>query len=146
MAISTAEAATSELKDLDARLNEMTRKGEILEALGQFYAEDCTFQEGNKAARVGRQAQHDHLSGFFNTLKSFNGATLHSQGIGNGVSLTEWTFDMTGPDGAILWNEILVRNWQDGKVISERFYTADYQVSTWMAGREGHFRAIYTAD
>ena len=124
MTVSQLETATSELRSLDAELNEMTRKGQILEALERFYAEDCTFQEGNGDSRTGRQAQHDHLSAFFNTLKSFNGATLHGQGIGDGVSLTEWTFDMVGPDGPIVWNEILVRRWRDGKVISERYYTA----------------------
>ena len=125
MTTTQVEMTTSELKKLDTQLNEMTRKGQILDALEQFYAQDCTFQEGNsKEIRTGRQAQHDHLSAFFATLKSFNGASLHSQGVGDGVSLTEWTFDMTGPDGPILWNEILVRRWQDGKVVSERFYTA----------------------
>lgn len=125
MTTTQLEMTTSKLKKLDTQLNEMTRKGQILDALAQFYAQDCTFQEGNsKEIRRGRQTQHDHLSAFFGTLKSFNGATLHSQGIGNGVSLTEWTFDMTGPDGPIVWNEILVRNWKDGKVVSERYYTA----------------------
>ena len=81
------ETTASELKKLDTQLNEMTRKGQILEALDQFYATDCTFQEGNGDARTGRQAQHDHLSAFFGTLKSFNGATLHSQGIGDSESL-----------------------------------------------------------
>ncbi len=113
-----------EIKTLDNQLNEMTAKGKILDALEQYYAESCTFQEGNEPPRVGREAQHNHLSGFFKTLKSFNGAMLHSQGIGNNVSITEWTFDMTGPDGPILWNEVLVRNWKDGKVVTERFYTA----------------------
>ena len=60
----------------------------------------------------------------FATLKAFNGATLHSQGIGENVSLTEWTFDMVGPDGPILWNEVLRRQWKEGKVVSERFYQA----------------------
>ncbi len=119
------DSAVSELKGLDSQLNEMTRSGNILDALNRFYAESCTFQEGNsKDVRVGRQAQHEHLSAFFSSLKAFNGATLHSQGVGDGVTLTEWTFDMTGPDGPILWNEILVRNWKNGKVVSERFYTA----------------------
>ena len=77
-----------------------------------------------RALRRGRQAQHDHLSGFFATLESFNGATLHSAGVGDDVTLNEWTFDMTGPDGPILWNEILVRRWADGEVVSERYYTA----------------------
>lgn len=112
------------LEQIDSELNEMTRAGQILDGLDRFYAKDCTFQEGNKDPLVGRQAQHDNLSKFFSTLKEFKGATLHSQGVGEDATLTEWTFEMVGPDGPIVWNEILRRKWRDGKVVSERYYTA----------------------
>jgi hypothetical protein len=115
---------TTDLKSLDTQLNEMTRQGKILDALEKFYDAECTFQEGNQPARRGRAAQHAHLSAFFATLKSFNGATLHAQALGDNSSIAEWTFDMTGPSGPILWNEILSRRWRNGKVISERYYTA----------------------
>lgn len=111
-----------ELRQIDSELNEMTRSGRILDALTQFYDEACTFQEGNEPPRVGRQSQHDHLSRFFSSLKEFKGATLHSQGIGGDVTLTEWTFEMVGSDGPIVWNEILRREWSDGKVVSEPYY------------------------
>jgi ketosteroid isomerase-like protein len=110
--------------ELETQLNEMTRAGKILEALEAFYAEDAVFQEGNAPARTGRSAQREHLAAFFETLKKFNGATLHSQAVHDDVSLSEWTFDMVGPDGPLVWNEVLRRVWRDGKVISERFYTA----------------------
>lgn len=113
-----------DIRSLDERLNEMTKAGKILDALEIFYDTDCTFQEGNQPPRKGRNAQHDHLSAFFATLKRFNGATLHAQGVGDHTTLTEWTFDMTGTNGPIVWNEILRRQWKDGKVISERYYTA----------------------
>jgi len=112
------------LKQIDDQLNNMTAAGQILDALEQFYAPDCTFQEGAEEPRRGRNTQHAHLSRFFGTLKQFNRATLHAQGVGDDVTFTEWTFDMTGPDGPILWHEILVRRWRDGKVISERYYQA----------------------
>jgi len=114
----------NDVKTLDAQLNEMTRQGKILEALEKYYDDTCIFQEGNQPARKGRAAQHAHLSAFFKTLKSFNGATLHAQCLADGATISEWTFDMTGPQGAIVWNEVLSRRWRDGKVISERFYTA----------------------
>jgi len=114
----------SNLKVQESRLNEMTAQGQILEALAEFYAEDATFQEGNQPMRVGKEAQRQHLSAFFQTLKAFNGANLRSHAVGDNVTLSEWTFDMTGPDGPIVWNEVLRRVWRDGKVISERFYTA----------------------
>jgi len=112
------------VKQLDDQLNNMTAAGQILDALEQFYAPECTFQEGSDEPRRGRNTQHAHLSRFFETLKQFNGATLHAQGVGDDVTLTEWTFDMVGPDGPILWHEILVRRWRDGKVTSERYYQA----------------------
>ncbi len=51
---------------------------------------------------TGRDAQHAHLSGFFSTLKAFNGATLHAAATNGDRSLSESTFDMIGPDGPIL--------------------------------------------
>jgi ketosteroid isomerase-like protein len=116
--------ASNDITNLETNLNALTAQGKILEALEAFYSPDCTFQEGNQPLRVGRAAQHAHLSGFFATLKAFNGATLRASTVGGDVAMAEWTFDMTGPTGPILWNEILVRRWRDGKVISERYYTA----------------------
>ena len=113
-----------DLKTLETELNALTAQGKILEALEAYYADNATFQEGNTAPKPGKQAHHDFLSGFFATLKAFNGATLHAQAIGDNVTISEWTFDMEGPEGPILWNEVLRRQWKDGKVVSERFYTA----------------------
>ncbi len=110
------------LTDLDA----MTAKGQLLEALDAFYAENCTFTEAaDGATRADRKSQHDHLSGFIGSLKGFNSATLHSSAVGDDVTLSEWTFDMTAGDGSsIVWNEVLVRRWRDGAVVEERFYNA----------------------
>ncbi len=115
----------SDLEILDTQLNALNREGKILDGLDRFYADDCTFQEGNEEPIRGKATQKERLSKMFASLQGFNGATLHSQGIGDGVTLTEWTFDMTGGNGEpIIWNEILVRYWNDGKVVRERFYQA----------------------
>lgn len=116
---------TQDIASQDNELNALNREGKILEGLERFYADDCTFQEGNGEEIRGKATQHDRLSKMFAGLKSFNGASLHSQAVGDGVSLTEWTFDMTSGDGEpIVWNEVLVRHWSDGKVVRERFYQA----------------------
>lgn len=116
----------TEIERLNAELDAMTARGEILDALDKFYCPDCTFTEvADGATRGDRQAQREHLSGFFSTLEGFNGATLHSSAVGDDVSHSEWTFDMTGGDGrSIVWNEVLVRRWSDGKVVEEKFYNA----------------------
>lgn len=114
-----------EIQNQDSQLNALNREGKILDGLDQFYADECTFQEGNEEPVRGKAAQKERLSEMFATLQGFNGATLHSQAIGDGVSVTEWTFDMTGGDGQpIVWNEVLVRHWNGGAVVRERFYQA----------------------
>jgi ketosteroid isomerase-like protein len=115
----------TKIRELETALNEMTAKGQILEALARFYAEDCVFEEGDGSRRRGRQSQHEHLSAFFAGLKGLDSATLHAQATGEGVGLSEWTFAMTAGDGTpIVWNEVLVRRWENDRVVSERFYQA----------------------
>ena len=108
------------VKDLDA----MIGKGEMVEATEKFYADNCVYQEGNQPPRPGGKAAHkEYLTGFFKTVKAVNALTLHSQTVGDGVTMSEWTFDLTTDKGPILWNEVLRRRWENGKVVSERFYT-----------------------
>ena len=113
------------IERLETALNALTARGKMLDALAAHYADDCVFEEGDGARRLGRAAQYEHLAGFFATLKGLNAATLHAQSTGADVSLSEWTFDMTAADGTpIVWNEVLVRRWKDDRVVSERFYQA----------------------
>ena len=114
-----------DLRTLLHNLDAMIAKGEMVEATEQFYADNCTYQEGNQPPRTGGKAAHkEYLSGFFKTVTAVNGLTLRSQAVGDGVTMSEWTFDLSTTNGPVLWNEVLRRQWKDGKVVSERFYTA----------------------
>lgn len=108
----------------EAASNALTAQGKILESIDQFYADDCVFIEPDGSRRNSRKEERAHLEGFFASLKSFDGATLHAQAVGDNVSMSEWTFRMTGGDGKpIVWHEVLARKWRDGKIISEKYYT-----------------------
>ncbi|MCX6599577.1 MAG: nuclear transport factor 2 family protein [Acidobacteria bacterium] len=114
-----------DIRELETQLNALIAKGEMVEATELFYADDCIYQEGNKPPRTGGKNGHkEYLSAFFKTVTAVNGLTLHSQTIGDGVSMSEWTFDLATTNGPVLWNEVLRRRWAGGKVVSERFYTA----------------------
>lgn len=114
-----------ELKQQETALNAMIAKGEMVEAVQKYYGEDCTFQEGNNKSRPGGKAgQIEYLGNFFKTVTKVNGIKLHSQSTGDNVSMSEWTFDLSTTGGPILWNEVLCRVWKNGKVVSEKFYTA----------------------
>ena len=113
------------LNELETKLNALIAKGEMVKATEDFYADDCVYQEGNLPARTGGKKGHiDYLNGFLKTVKSVNGLTLHSQAVGDHVTMSEWTFDLSTESGPVLWNEVLRRRWENGKVVSERFYTA----------------------
>lgn len=114
-----------ELTRNDTDLNALIRKGEILDGINRYYADDCSFQEGVEEPIQGKAVQHQRLTEMFSGLKSFDGATLHSQAVGDGVTLTEWTFNMTAGNGdPIVWNEVLSRQWSEGKIVRERYYQA----------------------
>ena len=115
----------ADIAKLDSAVNALTREGKIIDSLKQYYADDCTFQEGNADPIVGKSTQIDRLTKMFAGLTSFNGATLHGQAVTGDRTMSEWTFDMTGADGeAVLWNEVLVRQWKNGQIAAERYYQA----------------------
>ena len=115
----------TDLTTLETQLNTLIQRGEMIPATEQFYADDCVYQEGNQAPRTGGKAAHvEYLTNFFKTITAVNAIQQHSQAIGNGVTISEWTFDLATTNGPVLWNEVLRRRWNNGKVVSERFYTA----------------------
>ncbi len=114
----------TDINQLETRLNATIASGKVLEALDEFFADDCIFQEGTAKPRVGKKNNREFLSGFLKSLKAFNFAKLHAQSVNGDVSFSEWTFDMVGPEGPIVWNEVFKRQWRNGKVISERYYNA----------------------
>ena len=114
-----------DLKQLETKLNGLIAKGEMIQAVEAYYADNCIFQEGNNQPRTGgKKGQLEYLGAFFKTVTKVNGIKLHSQAIGDDVTKSEWTFDLSTTGGPILWNEVLCRIWKNGKVVSEKFYTA----------------------
>lgn len=116
---------TNSIAERETASNALTKQGKILDSIDQFYAADCVFTEPDGSRRSSKKDERAHLEKFFAGLKSFDGATLHRQAIGDNTSMSEWTFKMTGGDGKpIVWNEVLVRGWRDGMITSEKYYQA----------------------
>ena len=114
---------SSDLLALESAVNSLTKAGKILDSIEQYYADDCVFTETDGSSRNSKAEQATFLAGFFESLKSFDGATLHGEAAGDSFSASEWTFNMTAGDGTpIEWNEVLIRTWRDGKVTSEKYY------------------------
>ena len=59
-----------DLRTLETKLNALIAKGEMIEAVDQFYADDCVYQEGNQPPRTGgKRGQKEYLSNFFKTVE-----------------------------------------------------------------------------
>lgn len=113
------------LKEKVQALDQMILEGQILPGVDQFFHSEVQTQEGNDSPVVGKTAHRNKLEQFFAGISAVNGIKLHSQAVGENVTMSEFTFDLTQKDGNhILWNEVLRRQWKDGLVIHERYYTA----------------------
>jgi len=110
-----------------AALDRLVLAGNILEAVETFFHPDVETREGNTDdVTRGKVAKKEQLQAFFEGIEEVNAIQLHSSAVGEDVTMSEFTFDLTQTDGSrILWNEVLRRRWQDGLVISERYYIAD---------------------
>lgn len=116
---------SSTTQQREVALNAQIQAGDVLGALKEFYADNVEMREGSSPeATVGKQENLSRLEEFLGSLKQFNGATLHSYAVGDDVSMSEWTFDMVGGDGSpIIWNEVIRRQWRNGAVTDERYYS-----------------------
>ena len=113
------------IKERVEALDNLVLEGKILDAVEAFFHSDVITLEGDGTETRGRNVKIEKLQEFFAGIGSVNAITLHSQAVGDDVSMSEYTFDLTQTDGSpILWNEVLRRKWQDGLVIDERYYTA----------------------
>jgi hypothetical protein len=115
-------------RNLEALIEDFDRMvlaGDILGAVDRYFADEVVTQEGNAAPVVGKAANRARLDAFLSSLRAFNGATRHSYGVGEDVTLSEYTFDLVTEDGApLIWNEVIRRRWANGQVVDERYYTA----------------------
>ena len=111
------------ISKLDQELNAMVLGGKALEAFDAFYADDVVMQENDGEARVGKGPNREYEEGFFSSIAEVHEFALHSSAVGDSVSFSDWTFDITFKDGnRVKMNQVSKREWKDGKVVGERFF------------------------
>jgi len=106
------------------KLIEMVQRGEFLEAIEKFYAPQATMQENTQTPlRTGLPAL---LEGERQALARFKIVHHHQAPSflvdGNRAAIN-WIFEITEQSGKhYVLDEIAYQEWQDGKIIRERFY------------------------
>ena len=104
-------------------INDMILQGQALEAFDQFYHEDVVMQENDQPEIIGKEANRKREEEFFSSITEFRGAKPLKVTIGENTTMVEWHFDYTHKDwGMKNYTQVAVQEWQDGKIIKEKFY------------------------
>jgi ketosteroid isomerase-like protein len=112
-----------DLAELESRLNQLLLAGRPMDAFERFYADDIVMQENVDAPFVGKELNRARELAFFGAIASFDRVELLGSAVGDGVTYSEWIYELTLRDGRRLnMTEVAARRWRDGLVVHERFY------------------------
>lgn len=113
----------TDLAKLEAEFNQLILDDRAEEAIERFYAADATLQENSEPSIVGKAAILAREREFVANVGSARRPVLHASSVSDGVTFSEWTYDMTFKDGTrFVLHEVARRQWRDGLVVHERFY------------------------
>ena len=112
-----------DLKALDQDLNQLILQGKALDAFEKYYAENVVMQENADEPRRGKPACREAEKQFFDSVEKVSKFELVHSAVGDGVTFSQWDFDMTLKDGVRRQStQVARRLWKNGKVVDERFY------------------------
>ena len=113
----------SDIEARDQELNQMVLDGQAMEAFEKFYSEDVVMQENSNEPVVGKDANRKREEEFFASVEEFHGAGVLGRATTGDRSFSEWWMDVTlRGAGRVRMEQVAVRVWKDGLVVSERFY------------------------
>ena len=116
----------SETTTKNVRIHELleyVRNGRIMDAMGEFYAEDAVMEEPAYGKTVGLAANLERERKFVESVREFKGFEARNVGVGERVSFYENVMDWVDVNGnAMHVEQVSVAEWRDGKIVRERFY------------------------
>jgi ketosteroid isomerase-like protein len=108
-----------------SELQEWIGKGQIIEAMNEFYAPDVTMQENSGPPTTGLHANIEREKQFLSYVKTWKGYNVKALAADEktGVALVEMTMDFVNQqDQHVHMAQVSVQKWKDGKIVHERFY------------------------
>jgi len=101
------------------------QNGTALEAFEKYYDEDVTMILEDGTAVEGKDANRDRENEFFASVEEFHGAGVESITSNEDEQTTavESWMDITfKEDGRMKIEQVATQQWEDGKIVRERFY------------------------
>ncbi|NJL75407.1 MAG: hypothetical protein HC892_10630 [Saprospiraceae bacterium] len=108
------------------QLDQLVVQGKLLDAIQHFFHPDVVCYSDPSDAIYGKEAKYNNMRHFLEGVAEINNITLHSQALGDRVTMSEMTFEFTRHDQKkVVWNEVIRRFWKDGLVIDEKYYNCE---------------------
>lgn len=119
----------SALLEMQRTFVDRCAKGEFVEVMEEYYADDVYQIEGDGSRREGKANMVEFEKDFLTKVKTFHGVDIGSiavasdDGQGNGVTMAEYTIKADMQDGSKFWPEqVQVSTWKDGKIVALKYY------------------------
>ena len=110
------------LENLNALLD-LLAKGEFLQGMETYFADDVAIQELDEPARHGKTECIVFEKQLLESVAEFIQYTAHTKGAGGDQTFYEATMEFKTTDGKhVKQNQVVVTTWKDGKVFRERYY------------------------
>ena len=111
------------VKEMVEDLVKMINEGKMRDAFEKYYADNVTMQENEGAPRVGKDANREYEKAFVSGIVEFHSAKTLGIATGDNYSTVESFMDVTHKDwGRVARSQVAVQRWQNGKIVSEKFY------------------------
>lgn len=105
-------------------LNKLVLSGKPMEAFEKFYHQDVVMQENENEPVVGKGANRQRETDFFNKASGFSqNARLLDIALGQDLTMVKWHYDYTHTEwGKKKYTQVSVQHWRDGQIIKEQFF------------------------
>ncbi|SNS78205.1 SnoaL-like domain-containing protein [Ekhidna lutea] len=104
-------------------LNDLVLQGKALDAFEKYYADDVVMQENEAAPTLGKSANRKREIEFLNNITDFRSAIPAKITVGENTTMVEWHYDYTHKEwGVRKYSQISVQEWENEKIIREKFY------------------------
>jgi ketosteroid isomerase-like protein len=117
---------TERIEGLIARVE----RGEFVEAIEEFYAEDAAMQENQQPPRVGRDALVANERRVLAAFEKTRARCVRPLFVSGDQVVIHWLFEFSTADGrTIRLEELAYQRWQGDRIAEERFYYDPVQLA-----------------
>ena len=127
--MTTGTTSGESLLDKTQQILEMLVRGEFVEGMEKFYADDAINEEPTGVLTCGKQAIIDNEKNILQQVKTYHGIEVKATGVGeddgkgNGVTFAEYKLRVDMKDGSKFNPEqVQVTRWENGKAKHIKFY------------------------